>query len=114
MTNILGNCAECGEMKPCERTPIKPTQADLEAAAEYVSKAFGEIYRKSVLNEGRWPDLVQAFARHRLASLPAPDVSEERAREFADWLKTYVGQQDASTMRFSIAEMEIAYRASAQ
>jgi len=51
-------------------------EADRIAAAEYVSKAFGEQYRHSVLNEGRWPDLVQAFRRHRLAALPTAQAAE--------------------------------------
>jgi hypothetical protein len=38
------------------------SQMAREAAADYVEKAFGKRYRKSVLTEGRWPDLQQAFA----------------------------------------------------
>lgn len=34
-----------------------------------------------------------------------------RGDDFATWLKSYVGKQDAGTMRFSVAELEIAFKA---
>ena len=76
-----------------DNTPIAVTQADRDAAADYVSVAFGERYRKSVQNEGRWPDLVQAFAQHRHRTQPTPSRADDglverlaRAKEIADEL----------------------------
>lgn len=48
--------------------------------------------------------------RNILARLAAtPTASNVPA--FGDWLKSYVGMQDATTMRFSVAELEIAFNA---
>ena len=52
-------------MSMSDKEILPVVQGNLEAAADYVKIAFGNRYRASVLNEGRWPDLVQAFARHR-------------------------------------------------
>jgi hypothetical protein len=38
-------------------------------------------------------------------------VPVTQAASFAEWLKRYVGKQDANAMRFSVAELEIAFNA---
>lgn len=60
---------------------IEVRQCDREAAAAYIAVSFGERYRKSVLHEGRWPDLAQAFARHRQA---AEAAAIERAAAYVE------------------------------
>lgn len=59
------------------------TQADRDAAANYMRRAgvaTAESYRGYVGGVYDASNIVQAFARHRLAHLPT-DLSEERARE---------------------------------
>jgi hypothetical protein len=57
---------------------LEVIQSDREAAAEYIAGAFGERYRKSVLNEGRWPGLTQAFGRHRIEhATPSRETAEK-------------------------------------
>lgn len=87
------------------------TQADREAAAEYISHAFGEQYRHSVLNEERWPDLVLAFARHRLSALTPQPVPEGRAlvpREATEGKTTGELNSDLSPDDCRMAGMELA------
>lgn len=59
---------------------VEVIQADREACAAYVAKAFGLSYAKSVMEAGRWPDLTQAFARHRLAASERDAAREAGAR----------------------------------
>lgn len=77
-------------MTPAQPTAlVEVTQADIEAAAEYVSITFGRRYATSVRKEGRWPDLVEAFARHRLAALEeAARVAEEHFRDHGRLFRT--------------------------
>lgn len=48
-------------------TEIIVEQCDVDRTADYIARAFGHEYGRSVLRERRWPDLIEAFARHRLA-----------------------------------------------
>lgn len=58
---------------------VEITQADRDAAADYVEKGYGDkrLAARMRRGEGAFPQLVQAFARHRLAALSPPPVVEE-------------------------------------
>lgn len=65
-------------------TPSEVTQADREAAVGFMSPG-GVLSRKDILSgEGDDIELVQAFARHRIAALTNRDEAIEEAAKVAE------------------------------
>ncbi len=82
------------------------TQADKDLFKRLVGGVDSE--QSDWIDKGMaFTDEVHALARHRLSASARPSA------DFDSWLKRYVGKQDATTMRFRVDELRIAFEAGA-